>query len=249
MRGGGGRSVRPRARDGIPGHAPNLEVLRAQLGDAMLAARIEEARWREQVVKRLEAQLADGTAFEVAARRLGERVTSATLRRWLLRWRAYGVAGLVDPRLGPIRYAKGDAPRVLRRRPSSPSARLAAPDTIGRRPAPAARTAGSQACSSGPGASFRSSSACWRWRPRPSDATTSPSSGAALFFFALQPARAFLGDRNAELVSRTGGPGRARSPHRGAQCTPQHAPSTTRRCEVSIRTPSRPWSARRERCS
>lgn len=195
------RSSEPRALDRIPGRPPNLEALRAQLGHAMLEARLDEARRREAAVRRLEVELGQGTAFEAAARRLGETVTSPTLRRWLLRWRAYGVAGLVDPRLGPVPYASGEVHRAV-----PPRTQLALGVLDWSRPdRPAHRARRSQGRQPGllkwAGSKLRVVDRLVALAPEEFGRYHEPFVGSGALFFTLNPERACLGDRNAELVN------------------------------------------------
>lgn len=180
-----------------------LESLRRQLGDAVVEARLAEARGREAILKKLEAAMAGGTGLREAVRELGVEISPSTLGRWLGRWRSFGLAGLVDQQRGPppesIRVARGPAPEqeqlALAAPGDSPPLPRRAPRSSGRRagvPSPLVKWAGSKM----PIVTHLAALAPARF-----ERYHEPFVGGGALYFALRPERAFLGDRNAELVN------------------------------------------------
>ena len=189
------------SREPTVGAAPALDALRAQLGDAVLEARIAEARKREEVLARLLSAIAAGMNLEEAAQHLGSPVSASTLRRWLGRWRALGVAGLVDQQAGPPRRTAQVTPAGTRAQlslggiPDQTSRERRSLRRTGRRgapPSPLIKWSGSKAAIAARLVSLA---------PAAFGHYHEPFVGGGALFFALRPGRAFLGDRNAELVN------------------------------------------------
>jgi len=183
--------------------APDLDALRQQLGDAVLEARIAEARSREEILTRLEAATASGVSFQEAVQSLGTSTPRSTLRRWFQRWRSLGLAGLVDQQRGPppesVRATRGPAPAHAQLALSGlidcPPRPRAAPRTSGRRggtPSPLLKWPGSKV----PFVANLASLA-----PAHFERYHEPFVGGGALFFSLRPERPSLGDRNAELVN------------------------------------------------
>jgi transposase-like protein len=180
---------------------PDLDSLRRQLGDAMFDARLGGARRREEILKRLEAAMAGGITFEEAARGLGE-ASSQTLRSWRQQWRSFGLAGLVDRRVGPppasARAVRTSSPKTAQLAfgmGEEPLERAVFRPPGGHRgppPSPLLKWPGSK----GPIVDRLASLA-----PRQFERYHEPFVGGGALFFALRPRRAVLGDDNAELVN------------------------------------------------
>jgi len=179
---------------------PRLDALRAELGDAVVEARLAEARKREEHVRRLEVAVAGGASFAAAARGLGAAVAAATLRLWVKRWRSHGLLGLVDVRRGPGSRRQGAGSES----PADPQLALAVGDPSAR-PAAELRTRRSHGPQPGllkwGGSKQPVVERLAALAPERFDAYHEPFVGGGALFFALRPGRAHLGDRNAELVN------------------------------------------------
>lgn len=184
---------------------PDLDSLRQQLGDAVFEARIAEARGREEILKRLETSSASGVSFQEAVQSLGISTSPSTLRRWLQRWRSFGLSGLVDQQRGPppgsIRAARDPAP-------AQAQFALAGMVVDGHhhRPRPAPRSSGRSGGMPSPLLKWPGSKVPFvahlaSLAPARFERYHEPFVGGGALFFALRPERSLLGDRNAELVN------------------------------------------------
>jgi DNA adenine methylase len=184
------------------GLSPDLDSLRRQLGDALFEARLAVARTREGILQRLEASRAEGIGFEQAAESLGAGVSSQTLRAWLKRWRSFGLAGLVEQRRGqppdPSRAARAAAPAQVQlalggTAEGAAGERVAPrPRRRGGLPSPLLKWSGSKVAIVAELVSLA---------PARFERYHEPFVGGGALYFALQPERATLGDRNAELIN------------------------------------------------
>ncbi len=181
---------------------PDLESLRRQLGDAVVEARLADARKREATLKRLVAVMAGGAGLREATRVLDAGVAPGTIERWLGRWRSFGLAGLVDRQrgrtAGSTRATRGHAPvhdqlalAGLGER-SVPSRPVARPKRRGGLPSPLLKW---------PGSKMPIVARLVALAPDRFERYHEPFVGGGSLFFALRPERALLGDRNAELVN------------------------------------------------
>src|SRR5258708_17855237 len=183
------------------GPSPDLDSLRRQLGDALFEARLAVARTREGILQRLEASRAEGIGFEQAAESLGAGVSSQTLRRWLERWRSFGLVGLVEQHRGappdPARAARDPAPAQVQLAlggtvEGAAGARVAPlPRRRGGLPSPLVKWSGSKVAIVAQLISLA---------PDRFERYHEPFVGGGALFFALPPPRAVPGDRNAELI-------------------------------------------------
>jgi DNA adenine methylase len=184
------------------GLSPDLDSLRRQLGDALFEARLAVARTREGILQRLEASRAEGIGLEQAAESIGAGVSSQTLRRWVERWRSFGLAGLVDQHRGPppdpARAARDAAPAQVQlalggTAEGATRARVAPrPRRRGGLSSPLVKWSGSKVAIVDQLISFA---------PARFERYHEPFVGGGALYFALQPERAILGDRNAELIN------------------------------------------------
>lgn len=178
----------------------SLSALRADLGDAVVEARLAEARNREDHVRRIEAAVAGGASLDAAARGLGAAVTPVTIRRWVMRWRSHGFLGLVDLRRGHPTRPGSDG----RGSPADAQLTLAIADPAAR-PAAAPRTRKARGNDPGllkwAGSKQPVVQRLVALAPARFTAYHEPFVGGGALFFALRPGRAHLGDRNAELVN------------------------------------------------
>jgi DNA adenine methylase len=172
-----------------------LETLRQQLGEAIWEARLAEARAREEAVRNVLAALSSGASFAAAAREHAPQVGVTAVKKWVGRWQAEGLAGLVERRAG--------APRA----PAEPSVQLSlgavlhvVHDAPGqRRPRDArGRRAGLLKWSGSKEAVVDQLVAM---APAELGRYHEPFLGGGSLFFALRPKVSFLADTNAELIN------------------------------------------------
>ena len=179
---------------------PDLDALRRQLGDAMLDARLAEAHRREELLKALEVAVAGGASFEAAARKVGG-ASCSTLRRWHQAWRSFGLVGLVERKMGPPQDSV---------RPEPDQGSAAAQLVLGMDEGPRSRAAPPPRRDGGappsplvkwPGSKVPIVRRLTSLVPDHFERYHEPFVGGGALFFALCPARAVLGDDNAELVN------------------------------------------------
>jgi len=157
---------------------PKLAALRSQMGELAFGDRIAQAQQREEVVLARRRMLASGMARTQAYRQLAPDASFSTVTRWLERYAADGLAGLVERRgLMTVRF--DDPPQ---RRPHP---------TRGRKALSFVKWAGGKALVAG---------ALLERMPKEFGTYYEPMVGAGTVFLKLRPGRAVLGDINAELV-------------------------------------------------
>ena len=180
----------------VPDASADLEAIRGQLGEANWASRVAEARARAAIVRRVLAAVEAGAGLAAAARTHAPQVRAPTVTRWIERWRAEGVHGLIDRRAGNLGEAARDAGAQLSLGLALGPAAASAPAPRVRsgrgRPALLVKWSGSKAAVV---------DRLLAMAPPRYERYHEPFLGGGTVFFALRPGVAFLSDRNAELVN------------------------------------------------
>lgn len=164
---------------------PDLERVRAQLGEALFAARVADARNIERQLIRMRALVEQGHAVPAAAKLAAETLSPVTLKGLRSRWRREGLAALINRRCGRsrTRALRGATPFTLTRRVGRSSAH---------RPHGLLRM---------PGSKTRLLPQLAAHLPARFERFIEPFVGGGALFFHLRPARAVLIDRNAEFIN------------------------------------------------
>jgi DNA adenine methylase len=173
----------------------DLDSLRRQLGDAIWTTRLAEACEREVVVRKVLAAVDSGTTFVAAAREHAPEVCVQSVRRWVDRWRAEGVEGLLDRHAGVAKVSRAGS--VAQLSLGDLLGTSVPPDSPGRR----GGRGGKAGFVKWSGSKAAVVDQLLALAPPRFERYHEPFLGGGSLFFALRPKASFLSDRNAELIN------------------------------------------------